>query len=449
MENEKKIKSYSNLELEKKLNFINKIDNSNLTLTNLIYDNKNFDTVGIYYHKKKVNVNKFKANKKLNFLKTKKLSPPNSYRHFREKSLNINTNNNKSRNKIFPKIPLNKTNCLNDKLSKLMQKINNSKINSIKLDNLNKKELFKTIRNNRRSSNLSLKSLDFTDINRNKLKNKISLNNYNKNNNKDYNIYYSTNFKEENKTNLNKNLDTPILLKIKNNSDLEKLLIDDTSSNMKRIGARIENKKDILTFLTELQMAQNKENERMDIFETLPQTNITMKTLPFRNIYDKCKKELLKSENLENFLEIIKKNSIEKYLKNVFEIVTSNNDDQKFIKEQNKEYLQNKKGKIIETLKSKIKKLDIVEKLSSNYAFKDRKRLYNKYKLTGDEDDYFIFSNEIFNLKKQQEKNNHKYMEKTKELDKKIDKVNDILQQTKRDNILVNDKIDKYLNNNK
>ena len=330
-----------------------------------------------------------------------------------------------------------------------MQKINNSKINSIKLDNLNKKELFKTIRNNRRSSNLSLKSLDFTDINRNKLKNKISLNNYNKNNNKDYNIYYSTNFKEENKTNLNKNLDTPILLKIKNNSDLEKLLIDDTSSNMKRIGARIENKKDILTFLTELQMAQNKENERMDIFETLPQTNITMKTLPFRNIYDKCKKELLKSENLENFLEIIKKNSIEKYLKNVFEIVTSNNDDQKFIKEQNKEYLQNKKGKVIETLKSKIKKLDIVEKLSSNYAFKDRKRLYNKYKLTGEEDDYFIFSNEIFNLKKQQEKINHKYMEKTKELDKKIDKVNDILQQTKRDNILINDKIDKYLNNNK
>ncbi len=45
MENEKKIKSYSDLELEKKLNFINKIDNSNLTLTNLIYDNKNFDTV--------------------------------------------------------------------------------------------------------------------------------------------------------------------------------------------------------------------------------------------------------------------------------------------------------------------------------------------------------------------------------------------------------------------
>ena len=40
-------------------------------------------------------------------------------------------------------------------------------------------------------------------------------------------------------------------------------------------------------------------------------------------------------------------------------------------------------------------------------------------------------------------------MEKTKELDKKIDKVNDILQQTKRDNILINDKIDKYLNNNK
>ena len=53
MKNEKIIKTYSDLELEKKLDFINKIDNSNLTLTNLIYDNKDFDTVGLYYHKKK------------------------------------------------------------------------------------------------------------------------------------------------------------------------------------------------------------------------------------------------------------------------------------------------------------------------------------------------------------------------------------------------------------
>ena len=355
-------------------------------------------------------------------------------------------NNKKSRNKIFPKIPINNTNIyLNEKLSKLKTKINDSKLNTI--DNLNNRESFKTLRVNRKSSNLSLKSLDFTDINQNKLKNKINLKFYNKKNNQNENIYYSTNFKEENKTDLNKNINTPILLKIKNNSDLEKLMIDDTSSNMKRIGARIENKKDILTFLTELDMAQNKDKGRMEIFETLPQTNVTMKTLPFRNIYDKCKKELLKSEHLENYLEIIKKNNIEKYLKNVLEIVTSNNDDQKFIKEQNKEYLNGKKGKNIETLKSKIKKLDIIQKLSSNYAFKDRKRLYNKYKLTGEEDDYFIFSNEIFNLKKHQQKINHKYIEKAKELDKKIDKVNDILQQTERDNILINDKIDKYLNN--
>ena len=446
MKNEKIIKTYSDLELEKKLDFINKIDNSNLTLTNLIYDNKDFDTVGLYYHKKKININKFKVNKKLKYLKTKKLSPPISFRHKREKSLNINVNNKKSRNKIFPKIPINNTNIyLHEKLSKLKTKINDSKLNTI--DNLNNRESFKTLRVNRKSSNLSLKSLDFTDINQNKLKNKINLKFYNKKNNQNENIYYSTNFKEENKTDLNKNINTPILLKIKNNSDLEKLMIDDTSSNMKRIGARIENKKDILTFLTELDMAQNKEKGRMEIFETLPQTNVTMKTLPFRNIYDKCKKELLKSEHLENYLEIIKKNNIEKYLKNVLEIVTSNNDDQKFIKEQNKEYLNGKKGKNIETLKSKIKKLDIIQKLSSNYAFKDRKRLYNKYKLTGEEDDYFIFSNEIFNLKKHQQKINHKYIEKAKELDKKIDKVNDILQQTERDNILVNDKIDKYLNN--
>ena len=283
----------------KKLNIYDKISDSNNKIINLVYNNKNFGTENCFYKKRNYKI--------INLKKPKKLK--NSIKNY----FLINA-------KLLNKYPTMLTqNSINESLNNLTEDLKNN-------NKERKKKFYKTLNPSRirkhRKSSVSLASLDEETL-------KFINNKFNNLNQK--------------KNNSNENL--PLFMKL--NKPLQKLMVDDNSKySNKREGTLITDKKDIIQFLTELKKSQSKSENKL--YNLNDENNFILNN-NFRKIYDKCKKEITKNENLENYLKDIKKINFfnNEYLKkfNTFKTIISNNDDAIFINQENNEFLQIKINK--------------------------------------------------------------------------------------------------------
>ena len=275
----------------KKVNIYDKISDSNNKIINLVYNNKNLGTENFFYKERKYRIikkPKIKTSLKNYFLFNSKL--------FNKKPTMLTQNS-------------------------INESINNLTDNLIKNNNERKKKFYKTLnpsqlKKHRRSS-LSLASLDEETL-------KFINNKFNNNNNNDK------------KNNSNENL--PLFMKL--NKPLQKLMVDDNAKyTNKREGTIITDQKDIIQFLTELKKSQSKSENKL--YNLNDENNFILNN-NFRKIYDKCKKEITKNENLENYLKDIKKINFfnNEYLKkfNTFKTIISNNDDAIFINQENNEF---------------------------------------------------------------------------------------------------------------
>ena len=378
----------------KKLNIYDKISDSNNKIINLVYNNKNFGTENCFYKKRNYKI--------INLKKPKKLK--NSIKNY----FLINA-------KLLNKYPTMLTqNSINESLNNLTEDLKNN-------NKERKKKFYKTlnpsrIRNHRKSS-VSLASLDEETL-------KFINNKFNNLNQK--------------KNNSNENL--PLFMKL--NKPLQKLMVDDNSKySNKREGTLITDKKDIIQFLTELKKSQSKSENKL--YNLNDENNFILNN-NFRKIYDKCKKEITKNENLENYLKDIKKINFfnNEYLKkfNTFKTIISNNDDAIFINQENNEFLINK-NKQKETFLDRLNKLDKINKLSNNFAYEDRRKFFKSMDYDEDAEKKFLFKEEhrkIRILEEKREKNKYKYA-------KKNDKIYKIVDKMITDNKLLNNKLNDYI----
>jgi hypothetical protein len=273
-----------------------------------------------------------------------------------------------------------------------------------------------------RKSSLSLSSLDMETL-------------------KYINFKFNNNKNNNNKTISNENL--PLFMKL--NKPLQKLMIDDNEKySNKREGTIITDKKDIIKFLTELKKRQSKSYDIENKVYNLTDKNNFIFNNNFRKIYDKCKKEIIKNEDLENYLKNIKENNFfnNNYLKkfNTFKTIISNNDDAIFINQENINFLI-KKSKQKETFLDRLNNLDKINKLSNNFAYEDRKKFFKSMDYDEDAEKKFLFKDEhrkIRILEEQKEKNKYKYS-------KKNDKIFKIVDRMITDNKLLNNKLNDYI----
>ena len=224
----------------------------------------------------------------------------------------------------------------------------------------------------------------------------------------------------------------------KNNElNLFKKSVDDNSINKNEeiIKTYQKPKKSINIFRTELsKINEDSKKKTRNFFKNI--SSVKIRKFQINNFFNDCNKEISKAENLEvafiekindNFEDIEKKFNDEKNINNI-PYIEENEDDKKFMTEENKtlrKFIMNTRldrKKILDNL-------DNVTKISDFLAFQNRKIYYKTFGnyTIGDDDDNFIFHNEIEGLKNKeinefQNKKSHSSNKMTKLLEMNIQK---------------------------